>query len=281
MIPNKKNHLWWTGQAYRHSSQYENSKNQFHSLIHKFPDNHLGFEGLINIAQQQKDWKAVIKQSLEFQTKFPSLWHSYWWLERAYLNTKEYDKTEQWFSLLAQKFPKQHHGVFGLAEAAYHAKNWEIAIERNLKLQNEFPNLWQGYWWAGQAYKNTKEYEKAEEQFELLSQKFPKQHHGIFGLAEIAYEMTNWELAISRGLELQIKKPDAWQGYWWAGHAYKNLLQYNKAEEQFHLLTQKLPNTHQGVQGLISIAQHKKDWKATIDIATQFQTKFPELWHSY
>lgn len=277
----QKNYLWWTGQAYRQLSQYEQAELQFQTLSEKFPDNHLGLEGFINIAQQKKDWQQVIAKSLEFQTQFPNLWHSYWWLGRAYFNIKEYEEAEQWFGLLAEEFPKQYHGIYGLAETAYHAKNWEIAIERNLKLQNKFPNLWQGYWWAGYSYKNLKEYSKAEEQFKLLAGKFPKQHHGIYGLAEIAYEMTDWELALSHSMELQTKKSDIWQGYWWAGSAYKNLLQYDKAEEQFHLLNNKLPNLFRGMQGLVNIAQHQKDWGKTIDIAKQFQEKFPDLWHSY
>lgn len=276
-----KNYLWWTGQAYKQLSQYTDAENQFHLLKEKFPDSHLGLEGFINIAQQQKDWGKVIHYALEFNSAFPNLWHSYWWLGRAYLSTKEYELAENWFELLSSKFPKQYHGIFGLTETAYENKDWELTISRGLELQTKKADAWQGYWWVGHAYKNLSQYDKAQEQFHLLNQKLPNLYRGLQGLVSITQHLKDWEATISLAKQYQEKFPNLWHSYWWLGQAYKNLADYDNATQQFSLAQNKLPNDFHGYQGMIDIANHQNNWQDLLKFSEKYIQAFPEKIEGY
>ena len=176
---------WWLGEAYKNLAEYDKAKEQFEALTQAFPKQHYGLKGLVQIAQHQKNWSAVIESATALSTAFPKMWQGYWWLGDAYIHLAEYDKAAEQFEALTQAFPKQHHGLQGLVQIAQHQKNWSTVIESATALSTAFPGMWQGYWWLGSAYIHEAEYEKAEGQFKALIRLFPKQQHGFLGMFRI------------------------------------------------------------------------------------------------
>ena len=100
-------------------------------------------------------------------------------------------------------------------------------------------------------------------------------------LAKLANKQEDWGKAAAHSIRLQQVQPDMWQGYWWAGHAYKNLKQYDKAEEQFKLMSATLPQLHHGLEGMVNVAQQQGRWEEVITRSYIFRESFPDLWHSY
>lgn len=100
-------------------------------------------------------------------------------------------------------------------------------------------------------------------------------------LAELANAQQNWAKAALYSIKLQQIQPEMWQGYWWAGQAYKNLKQFDKAEAQFQLMTEKLPHLHHGLEGMVNVAQSQSRWEDVVSRAYTFRKSFPDLWHSY
>jgi len=98
---------------------------------------------------------------------------------------------------------------------------------------------------------------------------------------EIANQNQNWDYVVSLSAQLIKRKPELWKGYWWKGTSHKNLYQYDKAIETFIQLNDKLPNLHQGLQGLIDVANHQKDWGHAKDLSKLFIKKYPRLWQGY
>jgi len=49
----------------------------------------------------------------------------------------------------------------------------------------------------------------------------------------------------------------------------------------FKTLSQKLPDTHQGLQGLIEVSNHQQDWGKSIHLSEKFIEKYPKLWQGY
>lgn len=110
---------------------------------------------------------------------------------------------------------------------------------------------------------------------------FPSDPKEIQRLAELANSQQKWAKAASYSIQLQQMKPEMWQGYWWAGQAYKNLKRYDKAEQQFQLMIEKLPHLHHGLEGMVSVAQQQSRWEEVISRSYKFRESFPNLWHSY
>ena len=110
---------------------------------------------------------------------------------------------------------------------------------------------------------------------------FPNNPKEVQRLAELANSQQNWAKAAIYSVQLQQMKPDMWQGYWWAGQAYKNLKQYDKAEAQFQLMTEKLPHLHHGLEGMVNVSQSQSRWEEVVSRSYKFREKFPDLWHSY
>ena len=113
------------------------------------------------------------------------------------------------------------------------------------------------------------------------TENFPSDPIKVQHIAELANSEQNWLKAAVYSEQLQKINPEMWQGYWWAGQAYKNLKQYDKAEEQFKLMTRKLPHLHHGLEGMVSIAQQQGQWEEVISRSYKFRESFPKLWHSY
>lgn len=249
---------WWAGHAYKVLKQFDKAKEQFNTLNNQFPNLHQGLQGLTEISYNLKDWQQTIEYGLKFQAKKPDLWQSYWWLGQAYKNLKQYDKAKEQFDILKEKFSNLHQGVWGLTEVAYHKKDWQQVLDNGISFQMKRSDMWQSYWWLGQAYKYLKQYDQAEEQFRYLLTHFPKLHLGFQGFTETSTLQKDWQQVIHYGSQLQEKKPTMWQSYWWLGQAYKNLKQYDKAEEQFNALVEKFPNSSKGREGLEQLAKFKE-----------------------
>ena len=100
-------------------------------------------------------------------------------------------------------------------------------------------------------------------------------------LAELANTQQDWAKAAIYSVQLQQIKPEMWQGYWWAGQAYRNLKQFDKAEAQFQLMTEKLPHLHHGLEGMVNVVQSQSRWEDVVSRSYTFRKSFPNLWHSY
>ncbi|MEN8625336.1 polysaccharide pyruvyl transferase family protein [Psychrobacter proteolyticus] len=178
-FPDMWHSYWWLGQAYKNLGKYKEAVVQFNILLDRFPKKHQGLEGLVNVSQHRKHWNKVIERALVFQSKFPTLWHSYWWLGQAYKNTAQYDKANVQFDLLMLKFPKRHQGLKGQITVYQSLNDWEKVVELAQKLIALYPDLWIGYWYLGEAYFNMKRYDAALEPLEILQEKSPSHILGI------------------------------------------------------------------------------------------------------
>lgn len=98
---------------------------------------------------------------------------------------------------------------------------------------------------------------------------------------DIKYQQSihHWSATIQLCQQLQQDNPESWEAYWWAGQAYKNLMQYDDALAQFSILKQKFPNQYQGWEGEINVAEHQQNWQAVWEKTEVFQQQFPHLWH--
>ncbi|MDO4248281.1 MAG: hypothetical protein Q4C79_04850 [Neisseria sp.] len=121
----------------------------------------------------------------------------------------------------------------------------------------------------------------SESPLQPMEQKLPNDPKKVQKLAELANQQKDWRQAAAYSIHLQYMQPDMWQGYWWAGNAYKNMKQYDKAEAQFKLMTEKLPHLHHGLEGMVSVAQQQNQWEEVISRSYKFREGFPNLWHSY
>lgn len=268
-------------QNYKNLGQYEQAEAEFGRFMEKFPTMHQGLEGMVNVAQHQKDWQKTVERATIFQEKFPNLWHSYWWLGQAHKNLHQYKQAQGQFTQLADKFPTMHHGYQGLIEVAQQQQDWQQVIKHTKTLQAKFSNMWQGYWWQGHAYKNLRQYEQAEQQFSLLIEKFPQMHQGYEGMVNIAQHQGDQKVIIERATAFREKFPHMWQSYWWVGQSYKNQYQYAPAYAEFEKLIELSPQIHQGLEGLINVSQHENDWQKTTELSKQFIEQFPHMWQGY
>lgn len=100
-------------------------------------------------------------------------------------------------------------------------------------------------------------------------------------LAELANKQEDWGKAAAHSIRLQQVQPDMWQGYWWAGHAYKNLSLYDEARKEFQLLQELLPKNHRGLEGMVNVYQYEQDWKSAAVFAEKLFKKFPDIAVSY
>lgn len=252
---------WWVGQSYKNLGLYDEAMAQFAQLKEKFPDNHRGWEGEINIAQHQQNWQRVVELATEFQAAFPQMWQGFWWAGQAHKNLAQYDLAAQQFGLLKEKFPKQHQGLEGEINIAQHQQNWQRVIELATAFQAAFPQMWQGFWWTGQAHKNLYQYEQAKLVFQTLMTRFPNHHQGYEGLVNIYEHQHHWQAILLLSGAFRQHFPHLWQSYYWEGSVYRNLGQYDEAQTVFQTMTQDFPNLHHGWNGLIDVANDQADWE--------------------
>lgn len=250
--------LNWLAESFVQEKDVLQARRFFEYLMKVAPTDSRAYLGFINLLKNEKQWQELAQFCHLVQTQFSNLWQGYWWAGQAYKYLGEYDKADEYFVYLLNHFPQWHYGVQGLTESTSLRKDWRGVLTYSLQLQEKKPDMWQGYWWAGQAYKYLKQYDEAVKQFSVLHQKFPKLHQGLQGLTETAHNAQNWQKMIECSLQLQNKKPDMWQSYWWLGQAHKNLKQYDEAEAQFTLLKDKFPNNSKGQEGLEQLAKFKE-----------------------
>lgn len=89
----------------------------------------------------------------------------------------------------------------------------------------------------------------------------------------------NWQQSIDLCQQFLQQDDSKWEIYWWLGHDYKNLKQYDEAEQWFKQLQERFPNMHQGLEGWVNIAEHQQNWQEMEYRAKVFQEKYPDLWH--
>lgn len=272
---------WFIGDAHKNLGQYEQAQVAFLELQTRFPAHHRGWEGMVNIAQHQANWQAVICASEDFRLHFPDMWQSYWWAGQAHKNLGQYDLALAQFQELQARFPNSHLGFEGGVQIAQHQQNWTQVITLGQKFIQRFPNLWQGYWLVGQAHKNLGQYDLALANFQEIQTRLPNQHQGWEGVVNIAQHQQDFPAIIQAAQQFQQRFPHLWQGWWWAGHAYKDNFQYEAAEHAFQILIEQFPHMHYGYEGMVNVAEHQQDWATVLQRALIFRQHFPHLWHSY
>lgn len=83
-------------------------------------------------------------------------------------------------------------------------------------------------------------------------------------------------------IAFQKQFPKLWQGYWWVGQIYKNMLDFDNAKWYFNqLLDQYSCVHHQGYVGLLEVAERQKEYDIMLDLAFRCQKDFPCMWQGY
>lgn len=269
------------GQSHAHLGQYEVAANIFNIIIREYPKFHYGVEGLIGITQAQQNWEQTIKLSVIFQKYFPQMWQGYWWLGLAYLELKEWHKAQEVFMVMKKDFPEQHQGFEGEMLLLQRQGNWQTLQHLSQQFVQKFPSFWQGYWYLGQAYRELQQFDLAEQNFLKLQQMFPARHQGFEGGLSMLQLRRNWNQLLELAKRFVQQFPQMWQGYWFLGQAQKELQQFDLAKQNFAILKTQFPQRHQGLEGLITVAQMQRDWVQVIALVKDFTQQFPEMWQGY
>ncbi|WP_165474537.1 hypothetical protein [Moraxella caviae] len=165
---------WWAGQAYKNLNQYDKAEEQFKLMQERLPQLHHGWEGMVNVAQQQGRWEEVISRSYKFREFFPDLYHSYWWAGHAYKNLSHYTEARNEFHLWQKLSPEDHRGLEGLVHVYQYEQDWKLAAEYAEKLFQAFPNLPVSYALLITSLKGDNQIDRAIKYAEQFVEQFPE-----------------------------------------------------------------------------------------------------------
>lgn len=107
-IPDMWQNWWWKGQAHRNLKQFDEALHEFEQLQQRFPKQHHGLEGVINVAQSQQNWQAVAELATYFQVRYPHMWQGAWWQIEAMNKLQQNEAVEAALAQFAEKFPEHH-----------------------------------------------------------------------------------------------------------------------------------------------------------------------------
>lgn len=139
-FPEKWQGYWQQGQAYRHLKQTDLAMQQFDFLKEQFPQLHHGWEGYMNLAEDQRDWKQAIVLLEEMKQRFPKVWYCYWWKGQNHKRLEQWDLAVAEFVELQQKFPNNHHGFEGEIQVEQIRQNQARVAELAAVFKQKFPN---------------------------------------------------------------------------------------------------------------------------------------------
>lgn len=269
------------GKSLKNEQRYEEAMSVFNALIREFPSTHLGVEGLIQLAQVQKNWAQVIKLAMIFQKYFPQMWQGYWYEASARKEMQQWEQAKSLFHHLKHHFPEYKFGLQGLIQIAQQNQNWHEVIELSTKFQEKFPQFWEGWHWKGHAHRQLQQLDAAQAEFETFQQHFPQQHQALEGMINVAQSKQQWQKVVDLSAQFQAAHPNMWQGWWWKGQAHRNLQQFDAATSEFFELNQRFPQQHTALEGMINIAQSQQNWEYVIELSEQFKQQFPHMWQSW
>ncbi|WP_158069509.1 sulfotransferase [Moorena bouillonii] len=128
------------------------------------------------------------------------------------LRTNHVQEAEAVFQELSQRYPEKLQGYEGLARVAQQTQQWELAQQRWEKVLELSPNHIRALVSKGNTLIELRKYQAAEAVFEELSHQHPDQPQGYEGLARVAQQTKQWELALERW-NIAISKTKAKSSY--------------------------------------------------------------------
>lgn len=270
-----KNFYSWLGHSYKELKKYPEAEEQFNLLKEKFPNDHRGYEGLVNIAQHQQDKEKILERAKIFQEKFPQMWHSYWWIGHAYKDLCEYDKSVEQFVYLKDNFPNTHYGYQGMIDIANHQNNWQDLFTFSEDYIQALPKKIDGYYHKGMALKNLKKFDEAEQFFIELAEQFPHDTQPLTGLANVYNTLRKWD----KGIEVLEKALTLFpNNSWVANLLIDNYLIYNEPDKALQIFKQYFSNStnihHQLLLARIYQIQHGNGYY--LDMLETLYKKYPD-----
>lgn len=202
---------WWAGQAYKELYEYEKAECEFRQLIDMLPDDHRGYEGLINIAQHQQNYQQIIERAKNFQQKFPELWHGHWWLGDVYKTLGRYEMAESYFRSLIENIPNHTAGYQGMINLFWDKQEWQQLNEWTDYLIKESVHApihhTPFYKFKALALINLKKFQEAEQFLFESCAKFPHDVELALTITNIYYPQRKRKKIIQLLSDLLIKFP--------------------------------------------------------------------------
>lgn len=273
--PDNKDVLWWKGQAHKNLGQYEQAETCFMQLQKQFPQSHLGWEGMVNIAEHQHNWDKMTQYVHAFQEHFPNLWHVSWWLGLIAQKNDHIDEAERHFQKVFEQNPTKHRFLEELIKIANTQQNHQKIIALTTEFKKHFPKLWHGYWYAGHSYKRQSQFRKAFAEFEELIAQSPELHQGYEGKINILEYQHDWQAVLHEATLFKQRFPNLWHSYYWEANAHRHCANYAAAINGFNEMMQKFPDYHRGIQGLIDVANDQADWEMALEFSEIAINLFP------
>lgn len=269
---------FWIGQAYKDLNQIKEAEKYFIFLTKKFSDLYQGYQGLISIAQFEKDWKRTAELSKDFIIRFPDMWQGYFWLGKAYENSGLIEQAMETFRKLDTQFPLEKRGLEGLINIEKKNKNWYAVIDLTHELHSKFNDLWLVNWLLGTSYQKLSKFDKAEDSFIELNKLHPNVSKGLEGLVVLYSRMRKYTEAEVYAKELVYRFPEESEGYYHLGNIYRLNKNIEQASSYFKMLDFKFPLDTRGMEGLIAINREPKE---LINLLSSKISEFPDNWKWY
>lgn len=172
----------------------------------------------------------------------------------------------------------------------YQAKQFEVAIDIAIKLEHTIremgeDNTIQFFNALGYCYLNLKNYSKAAACFNVLVKEYPTNYLGVDGLIAITTEQGNWEQVLKFATIYQRYYPTMWQGLHYEAIAYKNLGNTKKEKAVYAKMAKKFPEQLllqlKDLEKNVQLAREQKNWLSVIELCTELQRKFPDMWQGF
>ncbi|WP_157073882.1 tetratricopeptide repeat protein [Moraxella oblonga] len=113
--------------------------------------------------------------------------------------------------------------------------------------------------WLAESFIQEKDLVQAKRFFDYLIKVAPHDSRAYLGLINLMKDEKNWQELIGVCQLTQTYCPNLWHSYWWAGHAYKSLCEYDKTETEFNRLIELFPKNPKGREGLTQLAQSQQN----------------------
>lgn len=265
---------WWVGQSYKNLGLYDEAMAQFAQLKEKFPDNHRGWEGEINIAQHQQNWQRVVELATEFQAAFPHMWQGFWWAGHAHKSLYQYPQALLMFQNLITRFPTFHQGYEGVVNVYEHQNDWQAVLAHALIFRQHFPNLWHSYHWEAIAHMGDANYVAAMIAFSVMVEKFPDSERGMAGLIQVANHKNDWKMAWELSHAAIARFPDHIPFYVNLGHALIRLKRFDEAEAHFIEMEEKFPDSPIPLLALTPVYKPQRQHNKEIAVLEKAFQKF-------
>jgi tetratricopeptide (TPR) repeat protein len=175
--------------------KFDRAESIYKKINRQWPEHPAGLRGLANLAANTQQWQlAQARWQTSIET-FPDLLFGYEGLGNALIQLEKMHKAEQIFQGISQKFPDNPSGLNGLIDVAIATRQWHLVRTKSQELIDRFPDYLGGYSKLGLAYLKLGEFALAESVYKHLMVVCPNSVFGFNGLANIAMQTQQWELA--------------------------------------------------------------------------------------